>query len=103
MWRAARLVIDTGLHAKGWTRQQAIDYGISPSEVDRYVVMPGQATSYKVGQLEIIRLRDKARAALGDDFDPRQFHNHVLLTGMVPLVMLEREVDAWIASQLARG
>lgn len=103
LFRARRLVVDTGLHAMRWTRQQAIDYGISPSEVERYVVMPGQATSYMVGQLEIIRLRDKARAALGDDFDPKQFHNHVLLTGMVPLVMLEQEVDAWIASELARG
>ncbi len=103
LFRARRLVVDTGLHAMRWTRQQAIDYGISPSEVERYVVMPGQATSYMVGQLEIIRLRDKARAALGDDFDPKQFHNHVLLTGMVPLVMLEQEVDAWIASVRARG
>lgn len=98
LFRARRLVVDTGLHAKGWTRQQAIDYGIAPSEVDRYVVMPGQATSYKVGQLEMIRLRDKARDALGADFDPRQFHNRVLLTGVVPLHLLEREVDDYIAS-----
>jgi len=96
LFRARRLVVDAGLHAMGWTRQQAIDYGISPSEVDRYVVMPGQATSYKVGQLEMIRLRDKAREALGEDFDPRQFHNRVLLTGVVPLELLEREVDDYI-------
>ena len=96
LFRARRLVVDTGLHAKGWTRQQAIDYGIAPSEVDRYVVMPGQATSYKVGQLEMIRLRDKAREALGERFDPREFHNRVLLTGVVPLSLLEREIDAWI-------
>lgn len=96
LFRARRLVVDTGLHAKRWTRQQAIDYGIPPSEVDRYVVMPGQATSYKVGQLEIIRLRDKARAALGERFDPRDFHNLLLLTGTVPLKLLELEVDAWI-------
>ena len=96
LFRARRLVVDTGLHAKGWTRQQAIDYGIAPSEVDRYVVMPGQATSYKVGQLEMIRLRNKAREALGEDFDPRRFHNRVLLTGTVPLSLLEREIDAYI-------
>lgn len=99
LFRARRLVVDTGLHAKRWTRQQAIDYGISPSEVDRYVVMPGQATSYKVGQLEMIRLRDKARAALGERFDPRGFHNRVLLTGTVPLTLLEQEVDAYIREQ----
>ncbi len=99
LFRARRLVVDTGLHAKRWTRQQAIDYGIKASEVDRYVVMPGQATSYKIGQLEIIRLRDKARTALGDRFNPREFHNRVLLTGTVPLTLLEQEVDAWIAEQ----
>ncbi|MEZ0471678.1 DUF885 domain-containing protein [Luteimonas salinilitoris] len=98
LFRARRLVVDTGLHAMRWTRQQAIDYGISPSEVERYVVMPGQATSYKVGQLEIIRLRDKARDALGERFDPREFHNRVLLTGVVPLTLLEQEVDAYIRS-----
>ncbi|NYZ63284.1 DUF885 domain-containing protein [Luteimonas deserti] len=97
LFRARRLVVDTGLHAMRWNRQQAIDYGIPPSEVDRYVVMPGQATSYMIGQLEIIRLRDKARDALGDRFDPRAFHNRVLLTGVVPLELLEREVDDFIA------
>ena len=102
LFRARRLVVDTGLHAKGWTRQQAIDYGIAPSEVDRYVVMPGQATSYKVGQLEMIRLRDKARDALGENFDPRAFHNRVLLTGTVPLGLLEREVDDYIREASAR-
>lgn len=103
LFRARRLVVDTGLHAMKWTRQQAIDYGIERSEVDRYVVFPGQATSYKIGQLEIIRLRDKARAALGDRFDPRQFHNRVLLTGVVPLPLLEREVDAWVAEVKGAG
>ena len=96
LFRARRLVVDTGLHAMRWTRQQAIDYGIPPSEVDRYVVMPGQATSYKVGQLEMIRLRDHARASLGDRYDPREFHNRVLLTGTVPLNLLEREIEAYI-------
>ncbi len=103
LFRARRLVVDTGLHAKRWTRQQAIDYGIPASEVDRYVVMPGQATSYMIGQLEIIRLRDKARDALGERFDPRAFHNRVLLTGVVPLELLEREVDDFIAQAAARG
>lgn len=102
LFRARRLVVDTGLHAKRWTRQQAIDYGIPASEVDRYVVMPGQATSYKIGQLEMIRLRDKARTALGDRFNPRAFHNRVLLTGSVPLTLLEQEVDAWIREQGGR-
>ena len=99
LFRARRLVVDTGLHAKRWTRQQAIDYGISPSEVDRYVVNPGQAASYKIGQLEIIRLRDLARERLGQRFNPRQFHNLLLLTGSVPLELLEREVLAWINTQ----
>jgi uncharacterized protein (DUF885 family) len=101
LFRARRLVVDTGLHALRWTRQQAIDYGIEASEVERYVVMPGQATAYKIGQLEIIRLRDKARAALGSRFDPRQFHNRVLLTGSVPLTLLEQEVDAYVRSAKA--
>ncbi len=101
LFRARRLVVDTGLHAMRWTRQQAIDYGIPASEVDRYVVMPGQATSYMIGQLEIIRLRDKARDALGERFDPRAFHNRVLLTGVVPLELLEREVDDFIAKASA--
>jgi uncharacterized protein (DUF885 family) len=101
LFRARRLVVDTGLHALRWTRQQAIDYGIEASEVERYVVMPGQATAYKIGQLEILRLRDEARVALGGRFDPRQFHNRVLLTGSVPLPLLEREVDAYVRSAKA--
>jgi len=99
LFRARRLVVDTGLHAKHWTRQQAIDYGIPPSEVERYVVTPGQATSYMIGQLEIIRLRDHARTALGQRFNPREFHNLLLLTGTVPLELLEREVQRWIEQQ----
>jgi uncharacterized protein (DUF885 family) len=98
LFRARRLVVDTGLHALRWTRQQAIDYGIEASEVERYVVNPGQATAYKIGQLEIIRLRDEARTALGSRFDPRQFHNRVLLTGSVPLTLLKQEVDAYVRS-----
>jgi uncharacterized protein (DUF885 family) len=96
LFRARRLVVDTGLHAKGWTREQAIDYGIEPSEVERYVVNPGQACSYMIGQLKLIELRDKARRALGDRFSIKQFHNVVLQSGVLPLDMLERRVDAYI-------
>ena len=98
LWRARRLVVDTGLHAKHWTRQQAIDYGIEASEVERYVVFPGQACSYMIGQLKIIELREKARKALGDKFSLREYHDVVLDTGTVPLEILERQVDAYIAS-----
>lgn len=96
LFRARRLVVDTGLHAKHWTRQQAIDYGIEASEVERYVVFPGQACSYMIGQLKIVELREKARKALGAKFSIREFHNVVLNTGAVPLELLERQVDAWI-------
>jgi uncharacterized protein (DUF885 family) len=92
------LVVDTGLHAKHWTRQQAIDYGIEPSEVERYVVNPGQACSYMIGELKIIELRDKAKKALGDQFSLQQFHDTVLDTGTVPLEILERQVEAYIRS-----
>jgi uncharacterized protein (DUF885 family) len=101
LFRARRLVVDTGLHAMRWTRQQAIDYGIEPSEVERYVVNPGQACSYKIGQLEIFRLRDKARAALGQRFFIKEFHNVVLSAGSVPLAVLEREVDGYVARKKA--
>jgi uncharacterized protein (DUF885 family) len=100
LFRARRLVVDTGLHAKQWTRQQAIDYGIPPNEVDRYVVFPGQATSYMIGQLRIIELRERAREALADNFSMREFHNVVLGLGVVPLSVMEREVDAYIATKL---
>jgi uncharacterized protein (DUF885 family) len=95
-FRARRLVVDTGIHAKHWTRQQAIDYGIEASEVERYVVNPGQACSYMIGELKIIELRERARKALGDKFSLNQFHNTVLRTGAVPLEVLEQEVDAYI-------
>ena len=101
LFRARRLVVDTGLHAMRWTRQQAIDYGIEASEVERYVVNPGQACSYKIGQLEIFRLRDKARTALGSRFSIKDFHNVVLSAGTVPLTVLEHEVDAYIAGKKA--
>jgi uncharacterized protein (DUF885 family) len=96
LFRARRLVVDTGLHAKRWTRQQAIDFGIEVSEVERYVVNPGQACSYMIGQLKIVELREKARAALGPRFSLSEFHNLVLGTGSVPLELLERQVDAFI-------
>ncbi len=99
LWRARRLVVDTGLHAKHWTRQQAIDYGIEASEVERYVVFPGQACSYMIGQLKIVELREKARKALGDKFSLREYHDVVLDTGTVPLEILERQVDAYIRSK----
>ena len=102
LFRARRLVVDTGLHSKRWTRQQAIDYGIEASEVERYVVFPGQACSYMIGQLKIVELRDKARKALGSKFSIREFHNVVLNTGTVPLELLERQVDAWIRANGGR-
>ena len=98
LFRARRLVVDTGLHSKKWTRQQSIDYGIEASEVERYVVYPGQACSYMMGQLTIIELREKAKQALGDRFSPRNYHNVVLTTGVVPLEILAREVDGYIRS-----
>jgi uncharacterized protein (DUF885 family) len=99
LFRARRLVVDTGIHAKRWTRQQGIDYGIEPSEVERYAVFPGQACSYMLGELKLIELREKARKALGDRFSVREYHNRVLQTGTVPLNVLERQIDAWIASK----
>ena len=97
--RARRLVVDTGIHAKRWTRQQVIDYGITPQEAERYIVWPGQACAYMIGQLRIIELREKARMALGDEFSIKAFHNLVLETGSVPLEVLGQEVDQWIAAQ----
>lgn len=100
LFRAKRLVVDTGLHAKGWTRQQAIDYGIEPSEVDRYIIWPGQACSYMIGQLKLVELRERARAALGERFSIRAFHNVVLGTGGAPLSVLEAAVDRHINAVL---
>lgn len=99
LFRARRLVVDTGLHAMGWTRQQAIDYGIKASEVERYVVWPGQACSYKLGMLKILALRTKAQQALGAKFSLKEFHNVVLRTGSVPLAVLEQVIDGWIAEK----
>lgn len=110
MWRAARLVIDTGIHHKGWTRQQAIDYLASHTalshhevgtEVDRYISWPGQALSYKLGEIKIVELRARAEKELGTKFDLRAFHDAVLALGSVPLPVLEQQIDAWIAKTKA--
>jgi len=98
-FRARRLVVDTGLHAMKWTRQQGIDYGIEVSEVERYAVYPGQAFSYMMGELKIIECREKAKKALGARFSLREYHSQALTLGTVPLEMLEREVDSWIRKQ----
>ena len=98
LFRAKRLVTDTGLHTKHWTRQQAIDYGIPVSEVERYVMNPGQACAYKIGMLSILGLRAKAQQALGEKFSIKEFHNLVLQTGNVPLGVLEQVIDNAIAT-----
>ena len=99
LFRARRLVVDTGLHSKGWTRQQAIDYGIGAQEVERYVAWPGQANAYMIGMLRIVELREKARKELGDKFTLPAFHDLVLGAGSVPLDVLGELVDSWIARQ----
>jgi uncharacterized protein (DUF885 family) len=111
MWRACRLVVDTGMHAKGWSRQQAIDYmkantALSEhnvvAEIDRYITWPGQALAYKTGQLKIKELRERASRALGAKFDLRRFHDAVLENGAVPLSILEAKIDAFIAREESR-
>jgi uncharacterized protein (DUF885 family) len=106
LWRAARLVVDTGIHHERWTRQQAIDWllentpnpaGDATNGIERYIVMPGQATAYKVGMMRILELRERARGELGDRFDLRGFHGVVLGGGPMPLDVLGEQVDAWIA------
>ncbi|HEY5550868.1 MAG TPA: DUF885 domain-containing protein, partial [Opitutaceae bacterium] len=99
LMRARRLVVDTGIHAKHWTRQQVIDYGLPASEAERYVVLAGQACAYKVGQLKILELRKRATAALGEKFPIKEFHNVVLQSGNMPLDVLEQVIDAWIAGK----
>jgi uncharacterized protein (DUF885 family) len=107
MLRAMRLVVDTGIHAMGWTRNQSIAYMLANSpmsktdataEVERYIAIPGQALAYKIGQLTILKEKAKAQAALGDKFDPRAFHAQVLNTGALPMSVLEKKIDAWIAT-----
>ncbi|HTX77441.1 MAG TPA: DUF885 domain-containing protein [Terracidiphilus sp.] len=108
IWRAIRLVVDTGVHSGGWTRQQMVDYFHEHSniddasinaEVDRYIAWPGQALAYKIGQLKILELRDRAKKALGGKFDIRAFHDQVLDAGAMPLDMLDARINTWIASQ----
>jgi uncharacterized protein (DUF885 family) len=108
MWRAVRLVVDTGMHAKGWSREQAIAFFKENApktdqdivnEIDRYIGDPGQALAYKIGQLKISELRAKAKARLGEHFDVREFNDEVLATGSVPLQALERHIDAWIGQK----
>ena len=110
LWRAARLVVDSGLHDKRWTREEAIEYllentpnpeGDCIKAIERYIVMPGQATAYKIGMLKILELRRRAEAALGDGFDVREFHDVVLRDGAVPLAILEENVDGWSAKKQA--
>ncbi len=108
MHRAIRLVVDTGLHSKGWTREQAIQFSMDNeaepeagiiSEIERYMANPGQALSYKIGQLKILELREKANKEIGDKFDIRQYHNQVLETGCVPLALLENKINNWIETK----
>ena len=107
MLRAMRLVVDTGLHSKGWTRDQAIEYMLANSdmgktdataEVERYIAIPSQALAYKIGALTILRLKAKAQKELGKKFDVREFHNQILNTGALPLAVLEKKIDGWIAA-----
>lgn len=110
LWRACRLVVDTGIHAMKWTRQEGIDYYVNNTPnatsdavkmVERHIVMPSQATAYKVGMLKILELRESAKQQLGDKFDIRQFHDIILKNGPVPLNVLERFVEQWIATEKA--
>jgi uncharacterized protein (DUF885 family) len=112
MWRACRLVVDTGLHAKGWTKEQAVRFMTDNSalsaanidaEVNRYIAGPGQALGYKLGELKIRELRTRAEKALGPKFDLRHFHDALLGQGAVPLDVLETQIDAWIAAEKAKA
>ena len=107
-WRASRLVVDTGIHAFGWSRERAVRYMLDhtllarnnvENEVDRYIAWPGQALAYKIGQREIRRLRERARSAMGGDFTLADFHDRVLDDGAVTLSLLRRDIEGWIASE----
>lgn len=108
MWRACRLVVDTGMHLKGWSRQQALDYMLEntalsehnvTTEIDRYISWPAQALSYKIGEIEIKKLRRETEDALGDKFDIREFHDAVLEHGSVPLSVLRENIALFIKSK----
>ena len=108
MWHAVRLVVDTGMHAKQWTRDEAIEFFKSNAaktehdivnEIDRYIAWPGQALAYKIGELKIKELRARAETQLGDDFDIKEFHDLVLSQGAIPLNILENTIDAWLAAK----
>jgi uncharacterized protein (DUF885 family) len=108
LFRAARLVVDTGIHSKGWTREQVVDFlrqtgsidePSIQSETDRYIAWPGQALAYKLGQLEFRELRDRAQKALGTEFDVRRFHDEMLSGGVLPLDLLASRTDAWIRAE----
>ncbi|MGB1291723.1 MAG: DUF885 domain-containing protein, partial [Pseudoalteromonas sp.] len=112
MWRAARLVVDTGMHMYGWSRERAMNFmsentALSlhnvKTETDRYISWPAQALSYKIGELTIKRLRKEAEQALGQNFDIREFHNQILRHGSVPLSVLEEQVRLYIQSELAKS
>lgn len=109
MWRAARLVVDTGMHSMGWSREKAMDFMAANTalslhnvrtEIDRYITWPGQALSYKLGEILIRSLRAEAETALGGKFDIREFHYQVLKNGSIPLDVLEQEIRTWIDSQV---
>ena len=108
IWRAVRLVVDTGMHAKGWTREEALEYMLANvaasntevvAEIERYIAIPSQALAYKIGQLKILELRARAEEQLGDKFDIRAFHREILEDGPMPLGVLESKVNRWIAEQ----
>jgi uncharacterized protein (DUF885 family) len=111
LWRAIRLVVDTGIHAKGWSRQQVLDYmyansatkeARAVSEAERYMAIPGQALSYKIGQLKISELRRRAERELGENFDLQAFHAQVLENGELPLQVLDDSVERWIEAERRR-
>jgi uncharacterized protein (DUF885 family) len=110
--RAIRLVVDTGIHTKGWTREQAIKYSLENepltedkviAEVERYIAIPGQALAYKIGQLKILELRRKSERELGATFSIRDFHDEILKDGSLPLDVLERKINEWIAARKQSG
>jgi uncharacterized protein (DUF885 family) len=110
-FRAVRLVVDTGIHAKGWTREQVVEYmrendtaePLIQTEVDRYIALPGQACGYKLGQLKIAELRVRAEKELGPKFDLRTFHDEILNGGSIPLDMLDHRMETWIQAQRSSG